>query len=173
MLCESCGQRPAAVHMTEIVQGQKSEYHLCEACAREKGATAYQMVAGAFSVNQLLSGLLNFDPSVTQRMKAPEPRCEHCGLTFSQFAQVGRFGCPHCYEAFAPGLGPLLRRVQSSERHVGKVPRRRGGHIAKRRELDALKEELQERIAEERFEEAASLRDRIRQLEKQIASDAV
>jgi len=167
MVCDQCGKRPANVHFTEILQGQKSEFHLCEVCAREKGEEAYQALAGAFSVNQLLSGLLHFDPSVKMRANSPTAQCEQCGLTFHQFAQLGRFGCAHCYEAFASGLNQLLRKVQSSEQHVGKIPKRRGGSIAARRELAQLREEMRQRIVAEQFEEAAALRDRIRLLEKE------
>lgn len=168
MICESCGKRPATVHFTEIVQGQKSEYHLCETCAREKGQAAYQAVAEAFSVNQFLSGLMHFDPSVQTRVGEASTRCENCGMTFKQFSQIGRFGCPQCYQTFAPGLESLLRKIQSSEKHVGKIPRRRGGVIGLRRELQQLRQEMQNCITEEHFEEAAKLRDRIRALEQQI-----
>ncbi|MHB1629301.1 MAG: UvrB/UvrC motif-containing protein [Bacilli bacterium] len=170
MLCEQCGERPATVHFTEIVQGQKSEFHLCESCAREKGQAAYEAMVGAFSVNQLLSGLLHFDPTATQRADAPASRCENCGLTFQQFAQIGRFGCPNCYQAFSHELGNLLKRVQSSDQHTGKIPRRRGGVIGARRELSRLRQEMHMRVVEERFEEAAQLRDRIRSLEQQLES---
>lgn len=168
MLCQNCGKKPATVHYTEIVQGQKNEYHLCETCAREKGEAAYQSLADAFSVPQLLSGLLHFDPSVMPRTDTPAPQCPRCGMTFNQFAQIGRFGCPACYETFAERLEPLLRRIQSSDRHSGKVPKRRGGTIGLRRELEDLRGQLQASIAQERFEDAARLRDRIRQLEQQL-----
>ena len=168
MLCEECGKNPATVHYTEIVQGQKTEFHLCETCARDKGVAAYEALAGPFSINQLLSGLLNFDPLVKQRMEMPKSQCPHCGLTFQQFKQIGRFGCPHCYETFDPALDSLLKKIQSSDQHVGKVPKRRGGVVALRRQLDDLKQELQDRIREEKYEEAARLRDRIRDLERQI-----
>lgn len=171
MLCEQCGERPATVHFTEIVQGRKAEFHLCEACAREKGAQAYHMVSGPFSVNQLLTGLMHLDPAVAERAAVPTLRCDHCGMTFAQFAEVGRFGCPHCYRAFAPGLGGLLKRVQSSDQHVGKIPRRRGGRAAARRELANMKRKLQECVTEERFEDAAALRDEIRILEQQLSTE--
>ncbi|KUO95123.1 UvrB/UvrC motif-containing protein [Ferroacidibacillus organovorans] len=169
MMCEQCGNRPATVHFTEIVQGEKNEYHLCETCAKEKGYAAYQFMAGAFSVNQLLSGLMNLDPAVKQRAASSQTRCESCGLTFSQFSQIGRFGCEHCYEAFAPGLDPMLKKIQSSSQHVGKIPKRQGGAIAHRRELIRLRQELQAHIKEERFEEAARLRDQIRALEMRVS----
>ncbi|WP_335339635.1 UvrB/UvrC motif-containing protein [Ferroacidibacillus organovorans] len=167
-MCEQCGNRTATVHFTEIVQGEKNEFHLCETCAKEKGYAAYQFMTGAFSVNQLLSGLMNLDPAVKQRAGSSQTRCESCGLTFSQFSQIGRFGCAHCYEAFAPGLNPMLKKIQSSNQHVGKVPKRQGGTIAYRRELTRLRQELQTRIQQEQFEEAARLRDQIRELETRV-----
>lgn len=172
MLCEKCGKRVAAVHLTEIAQGQKTEYHLCETCAREKGEAAYQAMAGAFSVNQLFSGLLHFDSSVTSRADAETLQCPQCGFTFEQFAQVGRFGCPSCYDAFSERLAPLLRRIQSSDHHVGKVPKRRGGAIGLRRELEQLRQDLRQCVAAEKFEEAARLRDRIHQLENQLRAES-
>ncbi|MMZ62905.1 UvrB/uvrC motif protein [compost metagenome] len=55
--------------------------------------------------------------------------------------------------------------------HVGKVPKRAGGHIQVKRKLDDLRRELQYRILQEEFEEAAALRDQIRELEKQISAE--
>lgn len=168
MLCEECGKRPATVHYTQIVQGQKTEYHLCESCAREKGVAAYEAIAGPFSINQLLSGLLNFDPVVKERMDSPGLQCPECGLTFNQFKQLGRFGCPNCYKAFDLALESLLKKIQTSDQHVGKVPKRRGGVVAVRRQLDQLRNDLQEQIRLEKYEEAARLRDRIRELEGKV-----
>lgn len=60
MNCEECGKRPATLHLTKIVNGEKTEYHICEQCASEKGDvfTGFHN----FSINNLLSGLLKFDP---------------------------------------------------------------------------------------------------------------
>lgn len=30
MMCQECGQRPATLHFTKIVNGDKTEFHLCE-----------------------------------------------------------------------------------------------------------------------------------------------
>lgn len=173
MQCEECGRQPATVHLTEIVNGQQSDYHLCETCAREKGLKAYQAIAGAFSVNQLLSGLMHLNQGAGDPRQDPRAvRCDACGMTFGQFAQVGRLGCPHCYQAFADGLSPLLRKVQSAEQHVGKVPARRGGTIVAKRELHELRARLQGAVAAERYEEAAALRDQLRALEQRLRGSA-
>lgn len=174
MMCQQCGQKPATLHFTKIINGQKTEFHICESCAREKGEWI-PGTANGFSIHNLLSGLLDFDLSGgaakgsgdcgSQQPQAM--RCEKCGLTYSQFGKLGRFGCDECYSFFGSRLDPLLKRVHGNTVHTGKIPMRGGGRIQRKRELDELKFELQKSIAQEEFERAAQLRDRIRQLEKE------
>jgi protein arginine kinase activator len=170
MTCQECGKKPATLHFTKIINGEKTEFHICETCAREKG----EMIPGTpngFSIHNLLSGLLDFEPSsaATFSSKPQALRCEHCGLTYSQFSKLGRFGCSSCYKHFADRLDPLFKRVHGNVTHVGKVPKRSGGLIKYKRELDRLKKELMLRIEREEFEQAARLRDQIRELEKKLA----
>jgi len=168
VLCEYCQQRPATMHFTKIVNGEKSEHHLCEQCAREKG-DFFAQAAQAFNFNNLLSGLLNTESSPGYPVATQAGlRCEVCGMTYQQFTQIGRFGCPHCYESFSPRLDPLLRRIQSSTRHTGKVPMRSGETVKTRRELDTLRRELKRAIMQEQYEDAAQIRDQIRTLEDQL-----
>lgn len=175
MLCPECGKRPATLHYTKIVNGHKTEFHLCEVCAQEKGE--YMQMPGfenGFSFHQLLSGLLNFDASHSEpggHGAAPKPqmhRCPTCGLTYNQFSKIGRFGCADCYKTFRDRLVPLLRRVHGHASHRGKIPERTKGELKLRRELERLKEELALRVKAEEFEEAARLRDRIRSLQEKL-----
>ncbi len=174
MMCENCGQRPATYHQTVIVNGQKQETHLCEVCAQEKGHLG-MMQQHTFSfpnlnIQQLLSSFLGQEPaggSVAPRQQA-EPRCKSCGMTYSEFADTGRLGCAQCYEHLEPYLVPLIKRIHGTTTHGGKAPKRTGGIVRKKRELAALKQQLQKAVSEERYEEAASLRDQIRALEQQI-----
>jgi protein arginine kinase activator len=169
MLCQECGKKQATLHFTKILNGEKTEFHICESCAREKG----ELIPGTpngFSIHNLLSGLLDFDPSQGSLTPKTQPgRCEKCGLTYSQFSKVGRFGCSSCYKHFEDKLDPLFKRVHGNTVHTGKVPKRSGGLIQHKREIEALKKELLIRIQGEEFEEAAKLRDEIRQLEKKVA----
>lgn len=167
MQCQECGKKPATLHFTKIVNGEKTEIHLCDSCAREKGEFI-PGTANGFSIHNLISGLLDFDP------KSPSPlnsvnkaiHCEECGMTYTQFSKMGRFGCSSCYNHFAERLDPLLRRIHGNTSHVGKIPKRSAGHIQAQREIEQLKKELLALIEREEFEKAASIRDEIRQLEK-------
>ncbi|OZB90221.1 UvrB/UvrC motif-containing protein [Paenibacillus sp. XY044] len=172
MLCQECGKRPATLHFTKIVNGEKTEFHFCESCAREKG----EMIpgtSGGFSIHSLLSGLMDIDMTskgaASSAKAAQSLRCEECGMTYSQFSKIGRFGCSSCYKYFGDRLDPLFKRVHGSTAHVGKLPKRGGSKIQAKRKIDGLKLELQQRIHEEEFEEAAKLRDQIRKLEKELS----
>ncbi|SFS85528.1 UvrB/UvrC motif-containing protein [Marininema halotolerans] len=176
MQCQECGKQSATLHYTKIINGEKTEFHLCEACAREKGE---QMpgIDGSFSIHNLLSGLLNLEPSFSegqQQVRDTTPskgaRCSTCGLTYTQFSKIGRFGCSDCYQAFGDRLDPLFRRVHGHTTHRGKVPHRTGGRLKIRREVEELKRDMSRRIENEEFEEAAQLRDRIRSLQEKLAN---
>jgi protein arginine kinase activator len=172
MLCEECGKRMATLHFTKIINGEKTEYHLCEVCAKEKGEKFTGLDTG-FSFQDLLSGLLNPDLSQGNRpewVQSTGLRCPTCGLTYGQFAKMGRFGCMDCYRTFKDRLDPLFRRVHGHTSHRGKVPERTGGRLKIHREIERLKEELSRRVQAEEFEEAARLRDRIRELQGKLES---
>jgi len=169
MLCQECGKRPSTLHFTKIVNGEKTEFHICELCAREKG----EMIPGAsngFSIHNLLSGLMDFGPAANTGlgMGTKTLRCEQCGLTYTQFGKSGKFGCSSCYLNFSERLDPLLKRVHGNIGHAGKVPKRTGGLIKHKREIESLKMTLLQHIDQEEFEQAAEVRDQIRELENRL-----
>lgn len=162
MLCEICSKDEATVHYTEIINNETTEMHLCENCAREKGA----LIKPQFPLADLLAGLADFQvPSTGEKGRAG--KCPHCGLTYAGFRKSGRLGCGQCYYTFKDSLAPLLKRVHGSSEHVGKVPASAGQETRVGRALKELRERLHQAIQKEEFEEAAGLRDRIRELEKQ------
>ncbi|GAA0469922.1 UvrB/UvrC motif-containing protein [Alkalibacillus silvisoli] len=175
MQCQKCQQHEASVHYTQVVNGQKKEVHLCEQCAHEEGYMDF--TNEGLSLHHFLTNMFPFDQSINQQHKekvhpAESLTCQGCGLSYSQFRRKGKFGCSQCYETFDSYLNPIFKRVHSGNtEHVGKIPKRIGGDIHKRKEIDQLKKNLQQVIEDENFEEAAQIRDRIRNL-KQDLDDA-
>lgn len=163
MQCDICGKKKATVHLTEIVDDQMSEMHLCEDCAREKSVQMEQQ----FGLADLLAGLSDFGKQVKDYEKV-KLVCPNCGLNYEDFKKFGRLGCSECYPAFKEQLSLLLKKIHGSNRHFGKSPGEVSKPEGQRQETIAdLKDHLQEAIREEDFERAAQLRDRIRALEKE------
>jgi protein arginine kinase activator len=136
MQCEKCGNNPAVIHLTQIVDNEMTTRHLCDTCAAEMG-----LAAGGGA-------------------------CEFCGLTMNDFKRTGRLGCPHCYAQFEPHLRGLLRKLHGGTQHMGKVylppdPREtdRTARVA------SLRRSLARAVESEDFERAAVLRDQIRRAE--------
>ncbi|MBI3996600.1 MAG: UvrB/UvrC motif-containing protein [Candidatus Omnitrophica bacterium] len=162
MLCELCKQAQATVHLTEIINEQMTELHLCEACANQKGA----QVESHFGLSDMLSGLADFQK--TPEAEATETKaCPMCGMTYEDFRKVGRLGCAQCYQTFKSSLGSLLKRIHGSPIHLGKSPARLVKPSKTKTELVELKKKLDRAIEKEEFEEAARLRDQIRRMEQQ------
>ena len=163
MVCEACKQQQATVHLTEIVNGQMSELHLCEACANQKGA----QVESHFGLSDLLVGLADVGKPQEGERDTIVKGCANCGMTYDDFRKVGRLGCSECYGTFKRGLATLLKRIHGSTHHMGKAPASLVKPSATKPELTELKRRLERAIEMEEFEEAAQLRDRIRQIERE------
>ena len=158
MLCDICKKTEATVHLTQIVDGKMLKVDLCESCAREKGV---QEAAG-FSLAKLLAGLGAGEES---RVEAAGPQCPVCGFTQADFKKTGRLGCSACWETFEPTLGSLLRAMHKGDHHVGKVPLRAAHTLALSNKMQELAEQLEKAVREEKYEDAAQIRDQIREME--------
>ena len=165
MLCDICGKNPATVHLTEIIDEQMTELHLCEECAKQKSAQMGQQ----FGLSDLLAGMTDFSKvSSKDKEEFITVKCPNCGLTYADFKKVGRLGCSECYTTFKKYLGPLLKRIHGANEHVGKAPLAAQGKITrpkKAADLQSLRKMMQDAINSEAFEEAAKIRDQIRALE--------
>ena len=118
MECQECQQRPATLHFTKVVNGEKTEVHLCEQCSHQKSEMFMTNNGVNFSINNLLAGLLNLDNAFASSKnhtlsETNELRCSHCKMSYSQFTRLGMFGCSNCYNAFSKQLEPILKRLHS------------------------------------------------------------
>ncbi len=171
MDCDVCGENEATVHLTEVVNGKVSKIHICDVCAQSKS----EEMQSHFGLTDLLSGLMDFAP-LPEGGKVQEKstvKCEGCGMTYYDFQKEGRLGCGKCYEAFSRNLSDLLRKIHGSDKHLGKVPFMDKWTEEQQENLKRLKDELDGLIRSEEFEKAALLRDRLKDLEKEINGDEV
>lgn len=176
MLCDICGENEATIHITEIINDEAKELHVCQKCAEAESIKMQQ----SFDIADLLSGLVDF-PSLVEKEEVI--KCPTCGMSYDDFRRVGKLGCSDCYTAFGKVLRPLLKNIHGSSHHVGKEPEKivavgkeeglPAGRkaekikvIPKKDRIAELKERLQQAIQVEEYEKAAVLRDRIRELEK-------
>lgn len=161
MLCDICHKAGASVHLTEIIDNQITELHLCEECARQKGTQMEQH----FGLADLLAGLTDLGQQFEVGDKK-EAKCPNCGLTYQDFRRIGRLGCSECYRAFKAGLGVLLKRIHGSTVHLGRGPTKVKPEVARKKtQEEILRDKLEKAIGAEEFEEAAGLRDKIRALQ--------
>jgi len=161
MLCDSCRERDAVVHLTTIEDNAVHQLHLCERCAADRGvettvATPKHPLGEFLAAHQHTAGVLSSDGV----------RCTFCNTTMADFKATGRWGCARCYTNFEAGIRELLRRVHGNHRHVGRSYRAPMSETLERAAvLGELKDRLRRAIESEQFELAADLRDRIRVLE--------
>lgn len=164
MLCNICNEREATIHLTEIAGDKVQKVDLCEECAKQKGVSD----TTGFALADMLLGL-GAAQELEQAAGGAGLRCPSCGFTQADFKKSGRFGCPDCYTTFAEGLESLLKTMHKGTRHVGKSPQalQQTRDISER--LKLLQKKLAQSIEEENFEQAAVLRDQIKQLTARLS----
>ena len=170
MLCDNCGKREANVRYSENINGRRKELNLCEECSKKLGIGQMDF-SMPIDFSSFLGGFMDgFEtpeliPMINQ-LKAFE--CDSCGYTFDDIVNT---------------LDPIIRRIQGSNHHVGRIGKIVDNKINDRVEkkehkveenkknkeqskMDTLQEELKKAIKEERYEDAAKIRDEIKKLEK-------
>ena len=194
MLCDNCGKREANVKYTENINGRRQELNLCEECSRKLGITNmnfnmpidFSSFFGEFMEDFATP---DFMPLLNQ---VKTLKCDQCGYTFDDIVNTGRLGCGNCYSVFEERLDPIIKRIQGSNKHVGRTGKIIDNKITekydnkidnektkkqnnesnqdekvkseKERKLEKLQEELKKAIKEERYEDAAKIRDQIKDI---------
>ncbi len=188
MLCDNCGKKEANVKYSENINGVKREFNLCEECSRKLGI-------GEINFKMPID-FSSFFGDFMEDFATPEfmplfndiktLKCNECGYTFDDIVNTGRLGCASCYDIFEDRLDPIIKKIQNSNRHTGRIGKILDSKIEKRQEkndnkkvenkeessnknnneLENLQLKLKEAIKDERYEEAAKIRDKIKEIEK-------
>lgn len=159
MQCSICKEKPATVHLTQIVGDKMQKLDLCEDCAKAKGVND----PAGFALADLMLGL-GASQQIEEATGGADVKCSRCGFTQADFKKSGRLGCPECYKTFSEGLSGLLKSMHKGTRHVGKAPEALKASRETADKLKALQKKLAKAIDSENFEEAAQLRDEIKQI---------
>ncbi|MCA9149111.1 MAG: UvrB/UvrC motif-containing protein [Planctomycetales bacterium] len=170
MKCQHC-EKPATFHITELTGPELLELHLCEDHARQYLTPAEAEPSEvSSSLTESLTKQLKIGQTAEELARLDQRVCPVCGISFYEFRNVGRLGCPHDYVCFDAELEPLIVNIHGATRHVGKQPKRQSGDSDWQTELIRLRRELHEAIEDERYERASELRDEIKRIEGLVAS---
>jgi len=161
MLCTICKEKPATVHLTQIVGEKMQKLDLCEDCAKTKGIN--DPTSFGLADLDLVLGL-GASQQLEQAAGGVEMKCPRCGFTQADFKKSGRLGCPECYVTFTEGLRGLLKSMHKGTRHTGKAPEALRATRENADRLKLLDEKLKQAVKHENYERAAQLRDEIKQL---------
>ncbi|MGH7202373.1 MAG: UvrB/UvrC motif-containing protein [Planctomycetaceae bacterium] len=167
--CSRCS-KAATLHITDIREGTVHALHLCESCAQEylSHPPGLEPVDEPEELAQKLAELTS-DDDLDEMDKLV---CPNCGITFREFRNQGRLGCPHDYIAFEKELTPLLENIHNEAQHTGKFPKRAPHASRQQYRLIKLRSELRTAVDDENYEEAARLRDQIQTLERELTREA-
>ena len=155
MFCDKCGKNYATTHIKTVINGVVTEQNLCSHCAAGSSFTGF----GTNGVSQMLSSILGAAP-----FEKNSKKCEVCGADFSLISKTGKMGCSECYKTFKNELLPYIKRIHGSVKHIGNTSK----DLSIKTQINTvedLKNQLKNLIEEENYEQAAVVRDKIRELE--------
>ena len=166
MKCDFCKEK-ATVFLTQLVEGQMKKVCLCDSCAKERGVTD----PTGFSLADLLLGGLPGGLGTKQLSGVTAPSgngktCVTCGFTLEDLRRVRRFGCSECYSTFGDEVAQMVRGMHKGTSHIGKVPEGLMATQFRNQRIEELRTRLDQAISSESYEEAAGIRDEIRNLDQ-------
>lgn len=194
MLCQNCGKNEVNFKYTQIINGVKKQMALCDKCAKELGIESldFNMPINFSSFLGDFLGEMEESSFLPTFTKTKTLQCNHCNMTYEEFVSSGKFGCKHCYEVFSNGLDKVLKNIHGSNMHIGRNSSRiqelsqnqekeqniikkatntnhesiqnENKNNTKEEKIKQLNIELKQAIKEERYEDAAKLRDEIKKM---------
>ena len=157
MLCSECNKNNATVYYQETVNGKSRELSLCHECASKMGIT---------TGGSLFDGFFKI-PTVVRSKPSGGKVCSLCASNENTFIKDGKVSCPECYNTFREELLSPIKRIHGNVSHIGRAPAKLKRQNDKRLVLEELKRKLNDAIKNEEYENAAVLRDKIRDIEAQ------
>lgn len=163
MKCDGCKKNEAHLVLHMITNGQVATRSLCMECAKK----AHEEMTQAFStMGMTMAGLddMRLDSAAAQREDLHLPRmiCASCRTAYEDIDHDTVFGCPQCYQAFHGQVIDYLSSLREQEQPARAAAEPLHMEPAPVTEGD-LRERLNEALKTEDYEQAASLRDRLKE----------
>lgn len=182
MFCENCGKNYASIKYTQVINGKKREILLCDECGKKLGIGNFNIPIDLSSFLSDFFTELESSEIFPDLLDTKKLKCNRCNQTFEEFINTGKLGCPECYETFEEKIDTLLKNIQGADRHIGRLGKNIGNsntnniiqnrnynnkNSGKLNVIDQLKQKLKIAISDEKYEEAAILRDEIKKMEEE------
>ncbi|MBI4064517.1 MAG: UvrB/UvrC motif-containing protein [Elusimicrobia bacterium] len=191
-ICDSCGDKPANVFFKALVNNKSTKFNLCQDCAQEKGFFEQEGIfpgfgKSGFALADMIGNMAAMSQeelakSIRGTSKPAQSKCAHCGTTFAQFKSSGFVGCNDCYDAFYPAMKGIIKKIHGAALHDGQrygvkaspktasVTRSDLPRESLKNELTRLRSHLNLALQKEAYEQAALLRDQIREIQKKTGA---
>lgn len=178
MLCQNCGKNEANFKYTQIINGVKKELILCTDCARKLGVDNIDI---PINFNSFLGDFFSDyaeNETILPSYNTNAVKCKTCNMTYDDFIRFGVFGCPDCYDTFSGPIDSLLKNLHGTAKHIGrgiknanqelnqKVKPKKQEKDKKQEQIEDLQKQLDKAVKEERYEDAAKIRDKIKEIDK-------
>ncbi len=173
MNCEKCKNKGASVFYADDGGGRHA---LCASCAAMLGKSRQYQGRSVDS-----DGGVGFIPEphlyslvcehselpiylyVQDKLVPASQKCSFCGTDLESVRQSGKVGCAVCYSVFAPFILPSTLTPDVAE--GARMPSRRRAAIERQRSIGNMRAKLKLAVETENYELAATIRDKIRELE--------
>ncbi len=171
-MCQNCGKNEANFRYTQVINGVKKELMLCPECARRLGIDNIDI---PISFSNFLGDFFNdyVENSLLPSFSTNSVKCKTCGMTYNDFINTGMFGCSDCYDVFSNPINSLLKNLHGTSRHIGRGVKNQSTEnkvkpkkAKENNEKEDLQKELDKAIKEERYEDAAKIRDKMKEMGK-------
>ncbi len=183
---------PKIIKVTDVHKdGGFKTTHLCHLCSgtitKQSGKEFDEFLKetkleASPEAAQAFSGLMTFLDNIAASSTPPdqppsklmpasqipdkEP-CPQCGCTLMGIIKSERLGCPACYIHFQRELQGIILTVQDGGiKHVGKVPKQWQKMQEELHTVEKLEKKLAEAIKAEDYEQAAQIRDLLKDYNK-------
>ena len=177
MLCQNCGKNEVNVRYTQIINGVKNELRVCEKCAKKLGIGSFEfnmpMHFSNFFGDFFNDYSMNLLPSFVKEINN---QCGTYGKMYNDFERTGFFEFPDYCNEFDTKIDSMLKKIHKNNKSIedksieNKITKENKDEVnkkeSKENKLEKLKKELELAIKDERYEDAAKIRDKIKILEK-------